>query len=366
MSRQNEYRPTRVTPPGMTLGELLQKHSMSQAELSRRMGRPKKTINEIIRGKASITPATALELECVFGIDAQYWIAREGHYREYMARATQGRQLKSYQFWLDELPVRRMEKLGWIQRRSTREDKVRELLSFFGVASPDQWKSLASRQSAAFRKSFAFKAELGAMSAWLRRGVEESREIKCASFSASKFKDALQQVRSLTVLDVQEACDQLVENCRNAGVAVVFIPELPGAPVSGATHWVAADKVVLQLTIRYRTDDHFWFSFFHEAGHILLHGKELIFLDAAKAAPGPNANEQQANRFAADFLIPPDKYAKFSKSQLNERRVCDFARDLRIAPGIVVGRLQHDGYLPYNRLNHLKTRLKWDCETQEQ
>jgi Zn-dependent peptidase ImmA (M78 family) len=141
---------------------------------------------------------------------------------------------------------------------------------------------------------------------------------------------------------------------------LVCVPELPGSRVSGATQWISASKAVLQLSIRYRTDDHFWFTLFHEAGHILLHRKKLIFLETCSSKPpSDNAMETEANSFASELLIPSHEYNTFVHGTVTERAIKLFASQIGVAPGIVVGRLQHDGYLPYKRFNRLKRRLRW-------
>ena len=73
-------------PPGELLEEELEERGMSQIELARRMGRPRQKINEIIKGKRAITPATALQLEQVLGISARLWLGLETDYRLTLAR----------------------------------------------------------------------------------------------------------------------------------------------------------------------------------------------------------------------------------------------------------------------------------------
>src|ERR1035438_10206680 len=101
---QNQYVPDVVSPPGETLLELLESRRMSQAELADRTGRPKKTINEIVRGKAAITAETALQFERVLGIPASFWMAREQNYREALARCEELSTLESQSEWLETVP----------------------------------------------------------------------------------------------------------------------------------------------------------------------------------------------------------------------------------------------------------------------
>ena len=129
--------------------------------------------------------------------------------------------------------------------------------------------------------------------------------------------------------------------------------------MSGATRWLTSQKAIFQLNLRYKTDDQLWFTFFHEAGHIIRHGKRAIFIDL-EGSRSDDVREQEANDFAADILIPPMKYLKFiRKDDLSRDSIMRFASEIEIAPGIVVGRLQHDRILPFNRRNYLKVRLEW-------
>lgn len=83
---ENQYVPDEVSPPGETLSEVLAEHGITQADLAERTGRPRKTIDEIIKGKAAITPETAIQLERVLGVPATFWNRRERQYREHLAK----------------------------------------------------------------------------------------------------------------------------------------------------------------------------------------------------------------------------------------------------------------------------------------
>lgn len=114
---------------------------------------------------------------------------------------------------------------------------------------------------------------------------------------------------------------------------------------------------MLMLSLRFRSNDHLWFSFFHEAAHILLHRKRLMFLEFDKNAG--QREEVEANRFAADVLIPPQAARELFAMPKSKSEVEVFADRLGIAPGIVVGRIQHEGLLPHTHLNDLKVRYAW-------
>ncbi len=353
----NEYCPTEVSPPGVTLRELLEQRGISQAELAGRMGRPKKTINEIIRGKAAITPETALQLELVLRVEAEFWNRREQGYREYLARVQERARLQAHAQWLKQFPVSSMAHHGWIRKCTDRPSQVRELLQFFEVGSPEQWSRLQARQKVAFRCAKAFRADPPEIAAWLQQGLRTAEALPCKPFEEEAFHRCLCQVRGLTCATPESFVPGLRRLCAEAGVAVALVPELPRSRVSGATRWITPTKALIQLSLRYKTNDHLWFTFFHEAGHILLHGKRAIFLESGTST---DEMERQADAFAADTLIPGADFRRFTERRdFSGGSVRNFAKKVGVAPGIVVGRLQHEGLLPHGQLNGLKQRLAW-------
>ncbi|WP_194724100.1 helix-turn-helix domain-containing protein [Noviherbaspirillum malthae] len=359
---QRPFTPNYAIPPGDSLIELLEALGLSQADLAERTGRPKKTINEIAKGKAAITPETALQFERVLGVPSSYWNALEQNYRAALARIDERQRLSQHIDWLSGFPITEMIRRAWIKARNDKVELVEELLSFFGVASPDAWNDVWCRgkEATAFRKSPTHDSnELSLTATWLRRGELEGRKVNCAAFDATKFKTALAQIRPLTAhQDINTAIKTTIETCAAAGVAVVLVQEFPKLGVCGATRWLSSEKALIQLSLHYKRHDQLWFSFFHEAGHILLHGKRDIFVEQKKAS---NAlEEEEANQFAADLLIPPETYRTFvAGGDYSAVAIADFAKSLGIAPSIVVGRLQHDKVISFSERNEFRVRVDW-------
>lgn len=353
----NHYAPDFVTPPGDTLLETLNVLGMTQTELAERTGRPKKTINEIINGKTAITPETALQFERVLGVPASFWNSREQQYRASLAKQAEQKALQAHPDWLKQFPVREMIKRGWLTSRTDNVEQLQEVLGFFGIATPSQWDTLWSATAVSYRQSKVWTTDPYILSVWLRRGQIEAQQVECAPYNPEGFELTLRKIRLLTDTDPDVFQPETIRLCAQEGVAVVFVPELPRVRVNGATYWYA-NKPVIQLSLRYKSDDQLWFTFFHEAGHILKHGKRNLFIEANG---DEDEKEAEANRFASDMLIPPEKYHQFHPRGLHysKAEIIAFAHELGIAPGIVVGRLQHDHKLPNQNCNDLKRRLLW-------
>ncbi|MBW2648051.1 MAG: ImmA/IrrE family metallo-endopeptidase [Deltaproteobacteria bacterium] len=149
---------------------------------------------------------------------------------------------------------------------------------------------------------------------------------------------------------------------RKSGVSLVFVPELPKTHVSGATKWLNTNKAMIILSLRHKMDDHFWFSFFHEAGHILLHGKTEVFIEANNHIE-KSEKEVEADVFASNILISKSNYKKLtSLTKFSRQSISAFAKELDLSPGIIVGRLQHDDLIPYSWLNKLKRKFAFSAQ----
>ena len=361
--KNTSCQPNYAIPPGETLRETLETIGMSQTELADRTGRPKKTINEIIVGKAAITAETALQLERVLGITASFWNNLERNYREALARLKEEEELQKQEEWADNFPVDAMTKMGWIPQEDSPIGKLRAVLNFFGVARIHEWKLLWENPDAAYRKSTAYQTNHYAVAAWLRKGEIEASKIEASPYNPRSFKRALKKIRSITTKPPEIFEPEMKKLCAEGGVAITFAPELPGTHVYGATRWLKATKPLIQLSLRGKSDDHLWFSFFHEAGHILMHGKDEVFIETTDQDSSRRdgiKKEQEADQFSRDFLIPPKEYHTFLEDrQFNLTSIQRFATDLGITPGIVVGRLQHEKVIPFNQGNSLKKRLKF-------
>jgi addiction module HigA family antidote len=359
----NEYLPDYVSLPGDTLLEVLKSISMSQAELARRLGRPKKTINEIIQGKAAITPETALQLDLVLGVPASFWNNREQQYQEAKARIEEEEELVGQIGWLEEkqIHIKSLCDRGWIERKADEVNQLREVLHFFGVASVSQWQVVYASQDALFRQSAARPVQWGPITAWLRKGELDAQATDCRPYNAGQFRQALQEIRSLTRQPAEEIWSAVVDRCAEAGVSVVLTPAFPNTGISGATRWLSPHKAIMQLSLRYKRNDQLWFSFFHESGHILRHGKKKLFLESDTKPIDVDIEEIEADRFAADLLIPPVDFRRLvvGKRRFSKQVVREFAAQIGIAPGIVVGRLQHEGHLPASHLNGMKEKVQW-------
>lgn len=366
------YQPVSVGPPGDIVLEYLESMSWTQKDLARRTGITPKSISEVCNGKARITPSTALAFEKALGRPAHFWLTLQTRYEEALARQEERGKSKDWMAWAKKFPLAEMKKRGWIPK--SRGANAADLLKYLGVSSPDSWDDVWTAQQVAYRQTRLSEPNDYAISAWLRAVELRAEEVDVQDFAEKALLEVLSDVKACTRLDIVEALEKAEQILAQCGVALVIVPALPKTGISGCTRWVSKKKAIVAVTLRYKWDDQIWFTLFHELGHVLLHRKKHAFildnpddqLTDSVVDPEMQAVEEEANRFAADVLIPPKLLQEFlSFGVLESEYIEQFAEAIGIAPGIVVGRLQRDGFLEPYMGNALKQRANWEYTDSE-
>jgi addiction module HigA family antidote len=354
--RKYAFAPDYAVPPGASLKETMQALGMTQRELADRTGLTVQTLNRIFKGAQPITYETANKLELVTGTAAAFWNNLEAHYRQQLARLEQRATLNHNLHWLKTIPVPELIVRRAIPASSDKVVLLRETLRFYGVSSVQAWQTVWEQPAAAARRSTCFASSPGPTSAWLRLGQLAAQKIPCDPFSKPRFLECLRQIRAFTLEAPEAFVPDMVRLCASAGVALALVPEIRKAPWSGATEWLTPDKAMILLNLRGKTEDRFWFTFFHEAGHILHDSKKDRRIDDGKTYAADPA-ERRADGFAAELLIPRqhDPAIAAIRSAAGIQKI---AADLGVSAGIVAGRFQHLTK-KWSHFNDLKTKFQW-------
>lgn len=371
---RDTFTPDWVSPPGDTILDVIEERGWSQVELAERLGYTEKFISQLINGKVALTVDAAVRLERVLGSTLDFWLNREANYQRHLARLEAAQRYATWVPWLDELPLRDLMAAKAVPKlRADAKNKptlVEACLRFFGVASPGEWRGHYGGMQVAFRRSRAEQSDVGAISAWLRLGEQEAEKLDGPKYDYVKFEQALARIRALTCEQPQVFEPKLRQWLHEAGVLLVLVPAIPKAHVSGVARWLNPTRPLIQLSLLGKTNDKFWFTFFHEAAHILLHAgsredKKSIFLDDPMAAVhATDPYEQEANDWAGAFLIPPQHDATLSGLR-SKAAVVAFAQQIGVHPGIVVGRLQHDKLIDPSWMNDLKQSFRFAAGADE-
>jgi HTH-type transcriptional regulator/antitoxin HigA len=354
--RKYRFNPDFAVPPGTTLEETMNSLGMTQRELAARTGLTVQTLNRIFKGEQPITYETANKLELVTGTPASFWNNLEAQYRDQLSKIEQAGLMADNIDWLKTIPVKELTNRKIIPAEKDKGLLVREVLRFYGVSSVEAWHTIWDQPAAAARRSPLLRSSPGPTSAWLRLGQLAARDIECAPFDKKRFAENLHAIRALTTKRPKEFVPEMRHLCAEAGVALALIPEIKGAPWSGAAEWITPNKAMILVNLRGKSEDKFWFSFFHEAGHILHDSKKDQFIDDGRAYRN-RPEESRADDFAAEMLIPAihNQSIKAARSAEEIRKI---AAKIQVSPGIVVGRHQFLNQ-SWTNFNGLKTKFIW-------
>lgn len=338
-----------ATPPGATIKEQLEDREMTQKEFAARMDMTEKHISRLINGEVQLTPDMAYRLEMVLGLPADFWNNLEAIYREKIVKAQAENQLDADKELAKKFPYNEMSKNGWVPETRNAVEKVVNLRKFFEIVQLQMLENNKLLPGIACRRiSVTEKADF-ALIAWAQRAKIEARHISTEPINVNLLTKRLAKIRNMTTKDPTVFCPELVELLAGCGIALVFLPHIGGSFLHGATFYDKS-KIVIGLTVRGKNADKFWFSLFHELGHIIL--GHLNLEDGVDSV-----NEIEADDFARDQLISQDDFAHFvSKREFSREALLSFSKDIGIDPGIVVGRLQKEGYIDFSWYNDLKTK----------
>ena len=349
------YAPDYAVPPGETIREQMEHYGWSQQELAIRLDTTPQTINRIFKGEQPITLETANKLERVLGAPARFWNNLELNYREGLTKLADRERLQADLDWLKTIPMAELRKRNAIPNAEDPAELLGHALAFYGVGNVKAWRDLWENPAVAARRSSCFETLPGPASAWLRLGELEAHAIVCEPFSRERLVAAINELRRLTMsADAGQMAKAMRQLCATCGVALALVPEIKKVPWNGATRWLTPEKVMVLLNLRGKGEDRFWFSFFHEIGHVLHDSKkDLLINDGSQDDP----REVRADAFAAETLIPARQNGRVAALRASGE-VEALARELCIAPGIVAGRHQ---FLTQNwiRFKPLIRKFQW-------
>lgn len=356
IDKKTSFQPDYAIPPGETLREIMDAQSMTIESLAKRIGMDVRSLHRIFSGSQPIVPETSARLEMVFGIPASFWNNLQAQYAETLARLSErdrlNKERRANKEWIKKFPLSLMKKRRYISEGKDEDEIYRALLSFFGVTSKDALEQTCAYSNVAARRSVCFETNKWHMAVWIRQGEREVANTIGKPYDVKQFKKSLVEIRKLTSKTPEIFVPKMKSLCAVAGVCLALVPEIPKVPWNGATKWIRGRPLII-LNLRGKGEDVFWFSFFHEASHVLHDDRRSLHV----ADNSDDAAEKKADKFAAESLMP----AKYN------HRVCEvktdseiglIAQELGIAPGIVAGRYRHLTK-KWNRYAHLIRKFKW-------
>ena len=369
MAPTHKFDPDYAVAPGDTLDELIEERGMSQTELADRTGLARKTINEIIKGKAPLTPETAQKFELVLQTPAQFWNERERLYRQRLAARAQESELKKHLGWEKNFPYSELAARKAVPARGNALHKIWNLCSFFGISQPESIDKIFAPLTISgtmFRRQSIAKPKPYLAWTWVRLAEVKAMDIATDNFDADQFAKCVCAIprRTASVHDNQNFntfIAETIESFRTSGVALVLVPEFAGAAINGAAFW-RGDRPIIAVTLRGKRLDGLVFTLLHEAAHILHHGKKVAVVDAGtddKTGEGQKI-EREADNAAATWCIAEEFDSQIMKLR-NATELNQLSAEIKVHRDLIIGRyarLTND----YVRFSSQKMKLSWKVE----
>jgi len=337
-------------PPGTTIKEQLTDRKMSQKEFASRMDMSEKHISRLINGEVQLTCDVAMRLESVLGLPAHFWNNLEIIYREKLIKAQEENEMDSDLEIVKKFPYNEMAKNGWVEVTYNPKEKVFNLRKFFEVVNLGLVSGHLIPRIVCRKLGDGDKSDYALIS-WSQKAKLESRSLSVRAVNIEKLKTLLPDIRKMTTKNPSDFCPILRKELADCGIALTFLPHIGGSFLHGATFYDGG-KIVLGMTVRGKDADRFWFSLFHEIGHIVL---EHI----NQTEGTTDEDEKAADAFARNLLIPDEQFDAFTLNKdFSKTAIITFANKMEIDAGIVLGRLQKEQFIPFSRHSELKTKYE--------
>jgi len=357
----SSFQPDWFSKPGDTILTLMEQHELTSETLAKRLGCSTTVVRGLLAGSVAIDNRLAAALSKQLGGNSNFWQARQAKYENALSRTASAVSKEKGTDWISRFPHADMARNGWIKHSRNRDDLLKSYLAYFGINNPGEWEERYARffKVTAFRTSPTFQSKAGPLSAWLRQGEIEAAQVACGRWDPTGLRKRLPEIRVLSkAKNPAYFLPRIRQLCADVGIAVVFVRAPSGCTASGATQFLSPMKAMVILSFRYLSDDHFWFTFFHELGHLLEHSADLTFIDGEGNIT--SKMEKEANEFAEQVLIPPDRRDELLDLTPRRDPIVRFAYSVGVSPGIVVGQLQHYDAIKPNQMNYLKRRFTWE------
>lgn len=359
MSNIKEYKEIMAFHPGYYIADIIEDMGICHAEFAARMGTTAKTLSQLINGQARISNDLAKKLSVMTGIGVDVWQKLQNTYDRKLIEMQKAKDFDEQKNIAGQIDYSYFVDIAELPHTNNSREKIANLCRFFKVSDlrimrqPDFLVNFRSGTSNSSEKKVINSR------AWIQTALNIAQNIETEPYDAKKLKGYLPELRSMTLQSPEVFLTRMQKIFAECGVAFVLLPHLRNSGINGAVKWINSDKVVLAMNNRGFDADKFWFSLFHEVKHVFQQKTKTVFVSsAAEEMNDINIKlENDADRFAADFLIPPDDYKNFAPTKYtSDDVIISFAISVGIHPGIVAGRLQHEKIIPRSRCSGLKEK----------
>lgn len=362
MTKQTDY----AVAPGEFLAEWLEETSTTQQEAAHLYGCSRKHINEIVNGRAPVTPETALKLERLTGIAADSWLRFEARYRLDLARLQDAAELAQHAAKVPANTAKYLRALG--VTKATQRNPGQLVADLLGFHRCGTWESFENGLADATQGEFALAAltesktrfDQVACATWLRAGETTAafEHAQRLEYDPEKLRALLPALRQRAASPDASLLSDLADLLAGAGVTFMMLNPPDGLPLYGMTRWINKRVPVIQQSGRRAKDGFIIWTFFHELGHVLNDPRGQTHFEFKNDAARTSAAEKNANNFAYAILFGDGGMQPFAGAS-SDRAIADVAKKVGVSPGVAVHQLHRRRMLDYSHGNRLFVELEW-------
>jgi len=354
-----EYEEMVAFHPGYYVNDYIEGYEMTQEEFAKRLDVSPKHVSELINGKKDISNNLAKNLSLMTGTSVELWINLQKTYDEIKMEIEKRKQLEKDAEIAKMISYKYFENLGVVEKTSNKYEKVKNLCGYLNISKLTLLEKTDLLSSFRTSGSVGNKRQIINSNAWLQTAINEGRKKEVKDFDINKLKKSVPKIRELTLKKENVFLPEIEKIFYECGVSFVKLPHLKSSGVNGVVKWLNKKKVILAINDKNRYSDIFWFSLFHEIKHVLQQKlKKVIVNDEKNILEVDEKLEKEADDFARETLIPSESfYGFFEKKEISEESIIEFAKSVKIHPGIVVGRLQKEKLIKNNQYNFLREKI---------
>lgn len=354
MSNYIEYDDKIAFHPGYYIKEIVEESGLTQEDFAKRLDTTPKNLSLLIRGEQNLSIDIAMKLSRMIGTSVSYWLNLQNAYDALIAEFKSKEELAQERLIfsiLDYKYFREYFNLPDLPRKI--DEQIVQVRNFLNVATLTVLKK--PDMAVSFRSATGEMSEANIVKAntMVQIATNIALKTEAPKFNKPLFEEAVRYALTLTK-DHSTFYPIIKEAFCKAGVILVILPNISGSKINGATKKVG-NNIMLLVNDRRLNSDTFWFTLFHEIGHIM-NGDYGISFDSESGE-----QEEIADKYAEDMLIPCDQYQQFiAENRFDIQSIRRFAKRIDRDPGIVLGRLLNDGKVNYDdwSLNSLRHKYK--------
>lgn len=358
---KEEYKNIIAFHPGYYLTDILEELEMTQDEFAKRLGTTGKTVSLLLNGQTTLTNDLAMKISTMLGINVGTLLNLQKTYDEKKIEIDHAKELDQQIEIVDLIDYTYFVNNKLLPSVNNKVEKIRNLCSFLRVSN----LQILNRRDlvASFRTTVTEVTDKNVINAnvWLQTAINKGAAMDVAPFDEKKLRSHIKEIRSMTLQEPSEFLPRLTQIFNECGVAFVLLPALKNCGVNGVVKWYD-DKVVLALNDRFKYADAFWFSLFHEIKHVFQKKKTKVIIRCdSDYSELDEEFEVEADNFAIETLIPSEQYIDYFEDRgryISKNDVIRFAGRMGVHPGIVVGRLQHDGKIPHSSMTDMRQKYR--------